>query len=966
MAGVVAAAVAAGAPGAARPADKAPTKGAAAARPFGLEQVRLLPGPFSDAMELDRKYLLSLDADRLLHNFRVNAGLPSSARPLGGWEAPTGELRGHFVGHYLSACALLYAATGDGRLKEQAEYVVAELAKCQKALGGGYLSAFPEEFIDRVENLRRVWAPWYTLHKVLAGLLDVHEHCGSAPALEVARQFADWVKARTDRLGDERMQRMLGNEHGGMNEALANLYALTGEEKYLRLARRFNHLAVIEPASRRQDRLTGLHANTQVPKFIGAARQYELTGDEGLRTAAAFFWDTVVKERTYVIGGHSAGEHFTPPDRLSQALGPNTAETCNTYNMLKLTRHLFCWGPRAEYADYYERALYNHILASQDPSTGMMCYYVPLRPGARKAYSTPLGSFWCCTGTGVENHARYGETIYFHDGGNKLYWALFIASELDWKAKGIKLRQETRYPEEGRSRVVITCDKPVRLSLQVRHPSWATAGFVITVNGRKETVAGNPGSFAVVSRTWQNGDVVEVTMPLPLHTEGFRDNPRRQAILHGPLVLAAEVPPGRPAPVAVFAEGKVVEGLKPVADKPSTFAGPGEVFRPSGGEKGPGVTLEPFYKVHGGRHYVVYWDVLTPEQWQARQKEQGAEQARQKEIEARSVDVVRPGDRRNEREHRLKGEKTAAGEFGGRNWRHATDGGWFSYEVKVLAAQPNALVVTYWGSDGGNRVFDVLVDGTKVATQKLQTNKPDSFYEETYAVPPALTRGKQAVTIRFQARPGCWAGGVFGLRVVKTEAPDAGDKDLWDLARSKRAVHRFSTLFTAQDVCDRLATAEGIKAAVSWCKRTGVTKVYVESFRDGYQAPRELLTRARDGFRAEGLDVSGCVTTTGVGKRSTGWAPISCYTDAVTQDKVQKIFEYTAGLFDEVMIDDFWFTDCTCDDCTAARKARTVTVGGHKYPTRGDDWADYRCELMVRLSRDRVLGPARRVNPVSS
>jgi DUF1680 family protein len=788
-AGAVAVAVAAGAARPAWPADKAPTKGAAAARPFGLEQVRLLPGPFRDAMELDRKYLLSLEPDRLLHNFRVNAGLSSSARPLGGWEAPSCELRGHFVGHYLSACALLYAATGDQRLKGKAEDVVAELAKCQKALGGGYLSAFPEEFIDRVENFRKVWAPWYTLHKVLAGLIDVHEHCGSARALEVARRFADWAEARTDRLGDERMQKMLGNEHGGMNEALANLYALTGEEKYLRLARRFNHRAVIEPASRRQDRLTGLHANTQIPKFIGAARQYELTGDEGLRAAAAFFWDTVVKERSYVIGGNSDGEHFTPPDKLSQALGTNTAETCNTYNMLKLTCHLFCWAPRAEYADYYERALYNHILASQDPRTGMMCYYVPLRPGARKAYSTPLNSFWCCTGTGVENHARYGEAIYFHDGGDKLYWALFVASELDWKAKGVKLRQETRYPEEGRSRLLFTCDKPVRLGLQVRHPAWATAGFAITVNGRKEAVDSKPGSFAVVARTWQSGDVVEVTMPLPLHTEGFRDNPHRQAVLHGPLVLAAEVPPGKSASVAVSAEGKALAGLKPVAGKPSTFVGPGEVFRPSGGERGPGVTLEPFYKMHGGRRYIVYWDVLTPEQWQARQKEQEAERARQKEIEARSVDVVRPGDRRNERDHQLKGEKTAAGEFGGRNWRHATDGGWFSYAVKVGAAQPQALVVTYWGSDDGDRVFDILVNGTKVATQRLRNSKPDGFFEETYPIPPALTRVRQTVTVRFQAHPGCWAGGVFGLRVIQTEPPGGGGTGLWELARSKRDVH---------------------------------------------------------------------------------------------------------------------------------------------------------------------------------
>jgi DUF1680 family protein len=753
----------AGATAPARPADKVAPKGAVVVQPFATEQVRLLPGAFRHALELDRKYMLSLDPDRLLHNFRVNAGLPSDAKPLGGWEAPTCELRGHFVGHYLSACALLYAGTGDERFKEKAEYVVAGLAKCQEKLGSGYLSAFPEEFIDRVENVKQVWAPWYTLHKILAGLLDVHEHCGNTQALEVARKFGDWVKARTDKLSDERMQLMLGNEHGGMNEGLADLYARTGDEKYLRLSRRFNHQAVIEPASHRQDRLTGLHANTQIPKFIGVARQYDLTGDESLRTAAAFFWDTVVKERSYVIGGNSDNEHFTAKERLSQALGPNTTETCNTYNMLKLTRHLFCWEPRAEYADYCERALFNHILASQDPETGMMCYYVPLRPGARKVYNTPLDSFWCCTGTGVENHARYGDSIYFHDGKDALYWNLFIASELDWKDKGVKLRQETNYPEDGRSRLVFTCDKPIALALHVRHPAWATGGIEVTVNGRKESVASKPGSYAVLRRTWQSGDAVEVSMSLPLHTEAFRDNTRRLAILQGPLVLAAEVAPRKPVPAVVAEERKLLDGLAPVRGKASTFTGPADEFRTPGQENAAGVTLEPFYKMHGGRHYVVYWDVLTPEQWQARQKREEAERARRKELEARTVDVVRPGD---ERGHKMKGERTASGEFDGRHWRHATDGGWFSYEMKVQPDRPQSLLVTYWGSDGGNRVFDILVDGTRVATQKLQYNKPDTFYDETYSIPPELTRGKQTVTVKFQAQPDRWAGGVFEVRVV--------------------------------------------------------------------------------------------------------------------------------------------------------------------------------------------------------
>ncbi len=375
--------------------------------------------------------MLSLDVERLLHTFRINAGLPSSAQPLGGWEEPKSEVRGHFVGHYLSACALMYAATGDARLKAKGDAVVAGLAECQKAMKSGYLSAYPESFIDRVEAVRPVWAPYYTLHKILAGLIDMAIECDNPQALDVARKFGDWFVTRNAKLSDEQMQKMLGNEHGGVNEALANLYALTGEKKYLDTALRFNHLAVLGPASQREDKLTGLHANTQFPKFIGAAREYDLNGDDTLKTAAEFFWNTVVHERSYVIGGNSDGEHFSPKERLSQALGPNTTETCNTYNMLKLTRHLFCWEPKAEYADYYERALINHILASQNPETGMMCYYVPLRSGmtrggAGMGYNTPENSFWCCTGTGVENHAKYGDSIYFHDPANKSLYSELV------------------------------------------------------------------------------------------------------------------------------------------------------------------------------------------------------------------------------------------------------------------------------------------------------------------------------------------------------------------------------------------------------------------------------------------------------------------------------------------------------------------------------------------------------------
>jgi hypothetical protein len=744
------------------------------ARAFRLQDVRLLEGPFQHAMELDRQYLLSLEVDRLLHNFRVNAGLPSSAPPLGGWEEPKGELRGHFVGHYLTACALMYASTGDERLKDKGKAVVAGLAQCQEKIGSGYLSAYPEEFFDRVESLRRVWAPYYTLHKIYAGLLDMYVDCDNQQALDVCKKFADWVIARNAKLSDEQMQKMLGNEHGGMNEVLANLYSLTGEKKYLTIARRFNHMAVLGAAAQREDKLTGLHANTQIPKFIGTARQYELTGEDWLKTASIFFWDTVVKERSYVIGGHSDGEGFSPKERLSEAFGPNTTETCNTYNMLKLTRHLFCWDPKAEYADYYERALYNHILCSQNPETGMMCYYVPLRAGSRKVYNEPLSSFWCCTGTGVENHAKYGDSIYFHN-DDTLWVNLFIASELSWKAKGLQVRQETRYPREAASRLVFQAAKPVELAVKMRRPWWASSGFEVRVNGDRVTDSAGPGSYVTIARIWQSGDKVEIAMPFHLHGEGFRDNPQRLAFLHGPLVLCAEVHTERPLPAFVADGGQMFRSVQPVPGKPSTFAVSPEVFRFVGQSDNEPVTLEPFYEMHGGRRYVVYWDSMAPAQWQARHDEYQAELAREKEIAARTVDRVTLADRGAERQHGQQGEKTETGVFNDRRWRHATEGGWFSYTLQVLPDQPQELLVTYWGSDAGGREFDILIDGQKLATQKLENNKPGQFYHQTYPLPKELTSDKTRVTVKFQAHPGRTAGGVFGCAILKVKNGGFGE-----------------------------------------------------------------------------------------------------------------------------------------------------------------------------------------------
>ena len=736
-------------------------------RAFPLQDVRLLDGPFKHAMELDARYLMALDVDRLLRNFRINAGLPTDAAPLGGWEVPDCELRGHFVGHYVSACAQMYACTGDKRYKEKGDAVVAGLAECQAKLGNGYLSAFPESFIDRVEKPSQVWAPYYTLHKIFAGLEDMYVYCDNQQALEIAKKFGDWVLERNSKLTDEQMQAMLNTEHGGMNETLANLFALTGEKKYLEISLRFNHHRVLDPAEQQQDKLTGLHANTQIPKFIGNARQYELTGATALKTAALFFWSTVVNERSYVIGGHSDGEMFSPKERLSQALGPNTTETCNTYNMLKLTRHLFCWEPKAEYADYYERALYNHILASQNPESGMMCYYVPLRSGSRRNYNTPNDSFWCCTGTGVENHGKYGDSIYFHDEQN-LYVNLFIASELNWKAKGLKLRQETKFPDEGAAKLSFTCDKPVELSVQIRHPFWATAGCEIRVNGKKQP-ASAPGSFAALTRKWKSGDTIEVSMPYRLRLEAFKDNPNRFAILNGPLVLCAEVDTRKPFPAVVAGEATLLASLKPVAGKPNTFSGSPDVFLTAGGD-GQGVALEPFYKACNER-YEVYWDRFTPAEWQAKQDDYRKELARQKEIEARTVDYVNAGEEQNERDHNLKGEHTDTREFNDRHFRFAETNGWFAWELKVLPDQPQELEVAFGGGGRGGSALDVFVNDTRLATER-----PGGFGRgqgangKVYPLTTELLKGKEKITVKFQAPAEMRGASVSSVRTLISAA----------------------------------------------------------------------------------------------------------------------------------------------------------------------------------------------------
>ena len=746
------------------------------AHAFRLEDVRLLDGPFRRAMQRDAEYLLRLDPDRLMSWFRKEAGLNPKAEAYGGWERMT--IAGHSLGHYLSACAMMFASTGDIRFRDRLNYIVAELDACQQANGNGYLAAIPngKKIFKEVAagdirvqpfDLNGGWVPWYTLHKLFAGLLDVDRYTRNPRALSIAIKLADWADATVVNLTEEQFQRMLGCEHGGMNEILAELYARTGQEKYLKLSRRFHHKAVLDPLVRREDRLQGLHANTQIPKLIGLARRYELTEDAADKIAAEFFWERVVHHHSYVTGGNSDGERFGPPDKLNNRLSDNTTETCNTYNMLKLTRHLFEWHAAAEYADYYERALYNHILASQNPDDGMVCYYVPLKAGSRKTYAQPFDSFWCCVGTGMENHAKYGDSIYFHS-DDTLWVNLFIPSELNWREKGLSLKQETQYPETDKVSFTLKTMRPVTLSLRLRYPGWAAQGVRVAVNGETQSVAANPGSFIELRRRWQSGDRVDLTIPMSLRLETMPDNPHRVAVLYGPMVLAGELS-GEDEPAeavtlvpALITEEKTVAGwLKPLGRGARTFRTE-SVGRPRD------FTLYPFYRMHH-RRYAVYWDLFTEQQWRERESSYKAEVERVRRLEALTVDFVQPGEAQPERDHNLQGERMETGEHSGRKWRHALNGGWISFDLKLSLDQPLSLVTTYWGSETGARTFDILVEGVKIATQSLQNDKPGEFFDVTYAIPEDLTRGKSTVTVRFQAKPNNIAGGLYGVRVLRRE-----------------------------------------------------------------------------------------------------------------------------------------------------------------------------------------------------
>ena len=795
-----------------------PNKVAFKAMSFQLEDVRLLDGPFKDAMIRDQNELLKLDPDRMLHMFRVTAGLPSTAEPLGGWESPTQELRGHTMGHYLSAVAIMYASTGDRRFKDRGDLLVAELAKIQTAdatkYHPGYLSAFPEEFFDRLDARTQVWAPWYTIHKIMAGLLDMYQQTHNAQALDVLKKQASWVRFRVDRLSEAQQQADLRTEFGGMGEVLANLYGVTGDAEWLRVAKKFDDKMMFDPLAEGRDPLVdangrGVHGNTQIPKMIASAREFELTADPHYKAIATNFWHTVAEKRSYVIGGNTDGESFFPVDTFDNHLGTSSAETCNTYNMLKLTRHLFSWEPTAQTMDFYERALFNQILPSQDPKTGGVIYYTPLRPGAFKVFSTDNDSFWCCVGTGMENHGKYNDTIYFHD-DSSLYLNLFIPSELAWKEKGLTVRQETKFPSEDTTKLTFTAATPVKLALKIRRPGWAS-GLNVTVNGKAQAVTVDPGGYVTVNGEWKSGDTVVVKTPMTLHVEPLPNSKQYAAFMYGPVVLAGDlgtsqmdeakrygvnvpagnlVPPAAHVDIPVFVSADLKADLSkvtPVAGKPLTFTVAAGLSEPKA------VTLVPFYTLFEPR-YTIYWKVYSPAEWSAMTKAASDAAARRKSIEAKTIDFVDVGSDASEQAHGFASQSLGRGRGAGNNaapvpgtatptqldGRRGRDarGGFISYTLKA-SGDPATLVVTYRIETGGApRTFDVLVDGTRIASESM-TTPTGQFFDKEYDLPAAVTRGKSQVTVRFEtpapppaapdaAAAGAGRGGRGGANVAST------------------------------------------------------------------------------------------------------------------------------------------------------------------------------------------------------
>lgn len=744
------------------------------AEPFGFDEVRLMEGNLKRSQDLNAKFLLSLDINRLVALFRQESGLPKVADAYPGWES--NELPGVACGFYLSGCSMLYASTGDTRFLDRIDRVLDALEECQNANTNGYLLATRngKRIFSEIEqgNLRfhDGWKingecePYYAMEKLLSGLRDAWRIAGRPKALTIETKLGRWLLRHCSIFSDDYLQRIMACEFGGINWVLSDLYVDTGDKAFQDLSKRWWHRAVLDPLSKGEDILPGLHANTQFPKIIGLAASYPYTGDERERRVAEFFWDRVVHSQTYVTGGNSLNEHFGPPGKLNDRLEGNTTESCNSFNMLRLTRLLAFIEPKVEYAEYYERTLYNHILAHQNPVDGRVCYFLQLKSGSTKNFDPAYDSFSCCVCSSMESHARHTDFIYMKD-KQGLYVNFYAASELNWKQRGIKVVQQTLFPQKNTVRFIFTCQQPSECIVRLRHPVWSPQ-MKILVNGKNQE-SGNPDEYVSINNQWKTGDEIAVEFTTPLRLETMPDNPKRVAFFKGPILLAGDVGPASKRrlhsrldiPILLPTEGPVESWFTPVADKPLEFK-TREALSLSE------ITLRPFYEIYD-RRYIIYWDIGTPEEarWRAAALQKLSEL--ETSIEDRTIDKIKIGEPDSERAHNLESENSNNGinaETGVR-WRDSSK--WFSYRMTVKPDRPHELICIWWGSDVG-RMFDIFVDGRRIAMVHHDRLYPGELFTMAYPIPIELTVGKKQVSVKFQAHTNSVAGGLMDiLRVAE-------------------------------------------------------------------------------------------------------------------------------------------------------------------------------------------------------
>lgn len=763
---------------------------------FPLSDVKLLDGIFKNAQDLNVRTLLKYDINRLLAPYQKAAGLKPKAENYSSWE--NSGLDGHTGGHYLSALAIHYAATGNPELKRRMDSMIVALKACQDANSAdpdfaGYLGGVPNGKSiwlkikgGDVSAIWKGWVPWYNVHKMYAGLRDAWLYTGNEEARQMFLKFCDWGISLCAGLSDEQMQAMLANEHGGMNEVYADAWEMTRENKYLDMAKRFSHREILDAMAVGKDNLDNKHANTQVPKAIGFQRIGEEGHDPYFTHAAEFFWQTVSQSRSLAFGGNSRREFFPSAgnctDYVHEVQGP---ESCNTYNMLKLTEGLFRMHADSRYADFYERALYNHILSTQHPEHGGYVYFTPARPEHYRVYSAPGEGMWCCVGTGMENHGKYGEFIYTH-AADTLFVNLFIASELNWKEKGVKITQQTAFPDEEKTQLIIHTKKSVPFKLMVRHPFWVVGqSFKVIVNG--EALAENLQSsgYLLIDRKWKDGDVVEVMLPMENRLEPMINVPNYVAVMHGPILLAAKTgtedlagliaddsrwghtPSGKlmpllKAPVMLGERSEILPKIVPVKGTPLTFNTKG-LFAET---KDSDLVLEPFFRIHDAR-YMMYWMTATKSAYQGILDSLKTVEDSVLKLNTRTVDVVMPGEQQPEADHQFRSENSNQGVFQEEMWRDATNG-FISYSMRTNNEQNLALMVRYWGDEKGRRTFDIFVDDTKLVTENIsgKWNTP-RFVNVLYPLPEALLKGKSTVTVRFQSSDGNKVGSLFNVRIVR-------------------------------------------------------------------------------------------------------------------------------------------------------------------------------------------------------